>query len=196
MDNKVILENEAFINETSLSRVGSLTKDRNIGMITAHRATYTKQENDARNNSLETDLRAAGHGFVKVKGRYIENYGKDDAKTVDENSILVIGRNGQDSGHLKGSLLKLGKKYDQDSVLIKPHDEETAYLHGTNETGWPGLGKKTSVGNWHPGRVGEFHSLLRGKKTFSFESVNEDKNLQDVNFVIGKSFFCRKEREF
>lgn len=179
---------KTHLNEASLGRVYQHTKDRNIGMITAHRAENTSEENRKRNDELEHHIRKAGYGFVKVKGRYIENHGTPHAKTVDEHSFLVVGKKGDDKGELKHFLKKHGEKYGQDSVLHKSHDEETAKLHGTREGGWPGKGETHDVGTFHPSRAGEFHTAMKGgKKTFAFESVE---------FLRPVSFSNRMEVEF
>ena len=176
-----------LIQEASLSRVYTHTKGRNIGMITAHRGEYTAEENKQRNSQLESDIRKHGLGFVKVKGRYIENHGTPNAKSVDEESYLVIGKHGHDNGHLKGFLQTHGEKYGQDSVLHKAHDEDDAKLIGTREGGYPGHEKEVSVGKWHPNRAGEFHTAMKGGKTFAFESIE---------FVKPKSFSSREELLF
>lgn len=157
-------------------------------MISASRGDLPSSENKERNKSLEKDIRGAGYGFVHVRGRYIENYGKKDQREPsDEHSYMVIGKKGDDAGHLKGTLTKLGSKYNQDSVLHKSHNETNAKLHGTNETGYPGKDKSVDVGEFHPSRAGEFHSLLKGKgKTFTFEEY-------EFGFYLPKSFFVREE---
>lgn len=175
-----------YLNEASLGRVYQHTQGRNIGMITAHRGENTAEENKKRNKELEGHIRKAGLGFVKVKGRYIENHGTEHAKAVDEHSYLVIGKKGEDHGHLLGFLKKHGEHYGQDSVLHKAHNEETAKLHGTKEGGFPGKGKTQEVGKFHPNRAGEFHSVMKGK-TYAFESIQ---------FVNIPSFFSREETEF
>lgn len=179
---------KTIINEASLGRVYQHTKDRNIGMITAHRAENTAEENKKRNQELEHHIRKAGYGFVKVKGRYVENHGTPQAKNVDEHSYLVVGKKGDDKGELKNFLLKHGEKHGQDSVLHKAAGESTAKLHGTREGGWPGKGKTHDVGNFHPDRAGEFHTAMKGgKKTFAFESIQ---------FLTPVSFYNREESEF
>lgn len=175
-----------YLNEASLGRVYQHTQDRNIGMMTAHRGEYTADENKKRNQELEGHIRKAGYGFVKVKGRYIENHGTKDAKAVDEHSYLVVGKKGDDKGELLHFLKKHGHKYEQDSVLHKAHNEENAKLHGTREGGFPGKDKEHDVGKFHPGRAGEFHSVMKGK-TYAFESIQ---------FVNAPSYFNREESEF
>lgn len=179
---------KTVINEASLGRVHQHTKDRNIGMITAHRGEFTAQENRGRNKELEGHIKKAGYGFVKVKGRYVENHGTADAKNVDEDSYLIVGKKGNDKGELKNFLLKHGAKYGQDSVLHKAAGESNAKLHGTREGGWPGKGETHDVGTFHPDRAGEFHTAMKGgKKTFAFESVQ---------FLTPVGFFNREETEF
>ena len=178
----------SILNEASLSRVMQHTRERNIGMITAFRSENTKQENIKLNKQLEADIRKIGYGVIRVKGRYIENYGSDSATPVDENSYLVVGDKGDDKGKLLQHLHMLGKKYKQDSVLHKSHADEKATLHGTREGGWPGLGKTHETGTWHPDRAGEFHTLMRGgKKKFAFESFQ---------YMSPPSFSARHETEF
>ena len=140
--------------ESSFNRLYSHTQNRNIGLISASRGHLTSQENDARYSSLKDDVRKSGYGFIPVKGRYVENYGKPDARNVDEKALLVIGKEGHDNNELLGFLKKHGEKYDQDSILHKSHDNENALLHGTNETGWPGKDKTHEVGKWHPNKAG------------------------------------------
>lgn len=177
---------KTVLNEASMSRVHAHTQGRNIGMITAHRGEHTAEENNARNAALKADIRKHGYGYIKVKGRYIENHGTEDARPVDEHSFLVVGKKGHDGGALKKFLTDHGKKYGQDSILHKAHDEEDAHLYGTREGGFPGMDKKHTVGKWHPNRAGEFHSVMKNK-TFAFESLQ---------FLNDKGFFIRKDTEF
>jgi hypothetical protein len=153
----------------SLSRIMAHAQGRNVGIITAHRGEHDKATNNARNKDLAHDIRKAGLGFVHVKGRYVENYGKPEARHVDEHSYFVMGKKGNDSGHLKGFLKHHGEKYGQDSVLHKPHDSENAHLIGTKEGGYPGHGKTADLGKFHANRIPEFHSVLKGNRTFAFQ---------------------------
>ncbi len=164
-----------FITEAGggLSRVAQHVHERNIGMITAHRGHLTADENKERNEH--------------VKGTYVENYGKENAKPVSEHSFLVIGKKGDDSGALKGFLKTHGAKYDQDSILHKAHNEEHAKLVGTNETGYPGKDKEESVGKFHPDKISEFYSKMKNK-TFTFESI------EIYQPAITKTFLNRTER--
>lgn len=178
---------KTFLNESSLGRVYQHTKDRNIGMISASRGEHTAEENKTRNNELEGHIKKAGYGYIKVKGRYVENHGTPDARPVDEHSFLVIGKKGNDNGELKSFLSKHGEKYSQDSILHKSHDEKEAKLHFTKNIDTTKKGDEVSVGEWHPNRANEFHTLMKGGKTFAFESIQ---------FLTPISFFARQEKEF
>lgn len=166
----------------SLSRILGHTEDRNIGIISASRGRYPKQENKTRTNELATDIRGAGFGFVKMSGHYIEGFGQEGEKTpVTEEVFFVIGKDKEDSGHLKSALKKLGAKYDQESILFKPFGDPKAYIVGTtsvNEDGepvWPGLGTEVEAGTFHPNKVGQFFTKMKSGKTFVFEGIEIDK---------------------
>jgi hypothetical protein len=154
--------------ESSFARVQQHTQNRSIGMILASRSNLTSEENRQRHTALKSDVRKAGYGFIDIKGRYVENYGKANALNVDQHSLLVVGKIGDDKGHLLGHLKHLATKYNQDSILHKPHKSEKAWLHGTNETGYPGKGKAVEVGSWHPNRTAEFNSMMKNEKRFAF----------------------------
>lgn len=166
------------LNEASISRLWKHTQERNIGIVTAFRGRYTKQENLKRNAQLRNDIRAAGYGFYTIEGHYIEGYGSEASKDVKEQSFLVIGDKGDDSGRLKGFLKKAGAKYNQDSIFYKKFDD-TAVLIGTqskdedgNAVTFPGKNTEFTVGKFQPMKMGQFYSKMRGKP-FVFESYEE-----------------------
>jgi hypothetical protein len=176
--------NENVLNEATLVRLYRHTLDRNIGIISAFRGRYTKQENMSRSGQLESAIRAAGFGFYRLEGHYIEGYGSEQSKDVKERSYLIIGNKGDDSGNLKGFLKKMGAKFNQDSILYKSYDTKNAVLIGTqsqdedgNKVEFPGLGKEFSVGEFKPMKVNQFYSKMKGKP-FVFES-----------YAIQKSWF-------
>lgn len=177
------------MNESSLSRVYHHTQHRNMGIITAHRRSLTPQENAARNAELHDEIRKH-FGLIHIHGSYIENKGTPEESHVKEHSFLVVGADHDDSGHLKGFLRKHGEKYGQDSVLYKAHDSTHAHLIGTKkEAVDPAYHEHKDIGTWHPNRMGDYQSELKGKKgrTFVFESIK---------FMHGKSFFSRTDREY
>jgi hypothetical protein len=174
------------INESSLSRVSRHIQGRNIGMISAQRIGFSEKENRERNRKLESDIRAAGHGFVHVKGRSMEG-----GIPTDEHSYLVVGTTGEDKGELKSFLIKHGHKYDQDAVFHKASNELHAFLHGLKPESNPPLGQTKDMGDFRPNRAGQYHSLMSGPhskgRTFAFESFQ---------FFNATGFFSRKQLLF
>jgi hypothetical protein len=161
---------EKYIKEASLARIWShIEGGRPFGMITAFRGSYTKRDNLSRNKQMESAIRAAGLGFFRMEGHYVENYGKENAQDVQEQSFFVIGNKGEEDT-FKLFLKTLGTKYDQDSVFYFDPKTAKGYLIGTNSTGYPGKNKEISVGKWHPSKAGEFYSKMKNSK-FVFEDI-------------------------
>ena len=107
------------IQETSLTRVMSKSKKGGMAIMSAQRGDKSSSENKARSKQLERDIKGAGlPGPTKVAGRYTENPGTPEEKKVGEKShIITPGKKGKRK--FKKAIEKLGKKYNQDSVLIQ-----------------------------------------------------------------------------
>lgn len=163
-----ITEAYSTINETSLTRVMRKSQKGGMAIMSAQRGDKSKAENKARSKQLEKDIRGAGlPGPTKVKGRYTENPGTPEEKKVGEKShVISSGKKGKRS--FKKAVEKLGKKYDQDSVLIQRKGGGSATLKGTSKTSWPGQGKNVKIGKMKPGRTGEFDTKVKNK-TFTVE---------------------------
>ena len=102
------------INETSTSRVlHHLQDDNNFAIVSPYRGEKTLQENKRRMVELKHDVRSLGHGYIHLLSRWVE-----DGQDFDEESLLVP--------HMKkDEAIKLGKKYDQSSIIVK--DEEGCF---------------------------------------------------------------------
>ncbi len=157
-----------FMQETSLNRVKSKSDKGGMAIMSAQRGDKSKKENKARSKQLEKDIKGSGlPGPTKVSGRYTENPGTPQEKKVGEKSHVVSsGKKGKKA--FKKAITKLGKKYDQDSVLIQKKPKGSASLTGTSKSSWPGKGKNVKVGKMKPGRTGEFDTKVK-KKTFTYE---------------------------
>lgn len=196
-----------MINEAlskSLNRVIQHFDENSFSIISASRAIYDKDENNTRTQSLISDIRGLGLGFVKMKGRYIEGFGTEsEQKPVQEDVLFVASKkmrvdtdtntsdekaenkrkNESLNEDFRNKMISLGEKYDQESIVFKPFGEDKAYLIGTvdiDEDGkkvWPGKGNSVPVGGLHPGRAGMFHTMLwKNQRTFTFESVEYPKS--------------------
>jgi hypothetical protein len=73
-------------------------------MILASRDDLISEENRER-PTAKSEVRKAGYGFI-------------EGRRVDETSLLVVGKSGDDGGALLEHLKNLGKKYGQVSILL------------------------------------------------------------------------------
>ena len=164
---KAATSEEYDLSETSLNRVRSKSEKGGMAIMSAQRGDKSKSENKVRSKQLEKDIRGAGlPGPTKVSGRYTENPGTPQEKKVGEKSHVVSsGKMGKKK--FKKAITKLGKKYNQDSVLIQKKPKGDAQLVGTNKS-WPGEGKRVKVGKMNPGKTGEFDTKVKNK-TFTYE---------------------------
>jgi len=164
------------LTEASLNRIYQKTKNHAVGAVTAFRGDKTKAENKANNKKVLAYLMNAGYSVIKVKGSYLENYGSETQKEVGEESFFVANYkiDGDDGGQLERDLIKLGRLYDQDSILSVPF-EKKGYLYGTSkrDDAFPDYSQKVVVGKPVFGDAkGEFFSRVKGRK-FAFESYEE-----------------------
>ena len=157
------------IQEASLSRVWQHAEsDRPIAILTAFRGEYDREENIRRNRQLAATIREMGYGFFFVDGYWIENQGTDREVHVSEDSLFVIAPEGTDK-KFREQIVALGKKYNQDGVLIK--DKDGAKIYDQQGT------VSVNVGTLVPGKAGEIYTRLRKNKksdTFVFEGERDD----------------------
>lgn len=175
---------EQVILESGLSRVWSKIQNHSCGTITAFRGDKPYQENIKNNKKILAYLQSKGYSITSIMGTYIEGFGTEQAREVNERSFLVCNNKveGDDGGELANDLFKLGKAFDQDSVMIIPVGGDGAYLWGTSnrEDSFPGYDVKQPVGKGKYGKVaGEFLSKIKGRE-FAFEEI------QHPNTINGK----------
>ena len=154
----------------SLSRIWQHTNESNIGMITAYRGELDLKKNEARNKELATLIRQAGFGYIQVTGFYIENLGQEDERKVQEKSFLVMS-SANDSDKLRDFLIKMGVKFNQDSIFYKDATKDKGVLIGTASGRWPGLNTEVVAGRFTPQKLGTYYTKMKGDRKFTFESV-------------------------
>ena len=159
---------QQFMKESSLNRIRQKDSKKGMAIMSAQRGDKSNKENRARSKQLDRDIRGQGlPGATKVSGRYTENPNTKQEKKVGERSHVVSsGKMGKRK--FKKAITKLGKKYNQDSVLIKKKPKGSAALVGTNKSSYPGMGKRDKVGKMNPGKTGEFDTKVKNK-TFTYE---------------------------
>lgn len=165
------LQPENNMNETSLSRVKSKLDSHAVGFITAFRDEYTRKENLKRNKQLRAQLQILKYNLTPVKGNYIEDYGKPNAKEVAENTFLVVSKIEGADPKLEKDLIKLGIKWDQDSILSVPFGKG-AVLIGTNKTGYPGWMVRETKTTAKYGEGSKFFSRINGRKMEFLDEAN------------------------
>lgn len=184
--------------EASLNRIYQKTKNHAVGAVTAFRGDFTKAENKARNKRLLAYLLERGYSVIKVKGSYIEDFGSDTEKEVGEESFFVANHKieGDDKGQLEKDLAKVGRLYDQDSVLSIPFGK-TGYLLGTSkrENAFPDYNQKHKVGKPVFGDAkGEFFSRVKGRK-FAFESFSDIEKPMTYNGKWALTLLAKEVKE-
>lgn len=193
----------SLFNESSLGRVHQHVQNKNVGIITAQREDMKKvnlsydgktdtrkmiwdhDKIKAANRKLEDDIRRHGMGFIHVKGRYPEGKGTPDEKMVDCEHSYMIHAHPEHKEALKSFLLKHGNKYNQDSVIWKPHDRKNATYLQTSNVGDHKKGDEADAGTFHPRKVGDFHSrLMHNNKIFTFsESASDQQPVTEYVFL-------------
>lgn len=180
------------ISESSLNRISKHIENNQCAVITAFRGnltdclTYSDDKtnintytNKGRNKKLIASLLYLGYDITKVKGTYIENYMTDNQVEVKEDSLFVVNSN--DDSNFINTIIRLGELFCQDSVLI--FDFGDNYLYGTNESTFPGLGNKLSVGKFKPGFEGKFMTKVSGRpftlENYKSKQINTKKIIEE-----------------
>jgi hypothetical protein len=166
------------LDEVSLGRAYQHVVDKKSpswGIVTAHRVMYSKKENEARNKQLEKDVRGMGYGFFKMEGHWQEcqdknvdykDCPKDQLKDAIETPLFIPG--------IKEDEIKaLCKKYDQDSIVYGDTKTDHARLIYKN-------GAEDDIGTFHPGKIAQAYSKLKGGRTFTFEPEKNEEPKKDI----------------
>ena len=162
---------ERFLQESSLSRIVDKNNKSGLAAVSAERGDKSKKENKARSKSLEKDIRGRGMGMTKATGAYNE---KDHGEVRERSYIVTPGKKGKKK--FKKAVEKLGKKYDQDSVLHKRKPGAGANWVGTTDRKGadPKKGRSEPQGKLStkdadkPLKTGEGGTRI-GKKRFQFK---------------------------
>lgn len=198
-------EIENVLSETSLSRVHQHIMNNDCAIMSAERNDPSDkskcvdsagqpastenvspgQINKKNTRDLKATLLSLGYGVTAVDGSYIEDFNTPEAVEVQENSFFVVNLKGDEA--FQGNIIKLGRKYCQDSVLFIPQGGQGAYLYGTNNSDFPGLDDKISVGDLKMGKEAEFMTRA-SKRPFSFaENLEEYSNLSRMEKMAVKA---------
>lgn len=172
----------SFFVESSLSRIvsGFSGENTSVGVISGFRGEYSLSQNRTRNNQLERMIRQSGYGFNKVVGKWVENEGTENEKSVYEETFL-IRTSANESDKLKKDLLKWASKFNQEGVLFKPGNDKSTYFMSAS-------GSMSSIGQLGVNSIKNHMTILtkrietakrkeRKISKFHFESVEYPKNI-------------------
>lgn len=104
--------------------------DVNVCFITAYQGARPKEENEAANEELAKDIRRLGYGFTKTVGGF--QYG--DGSIGHEPGFKVAIKNPNPEKFVE-EMMALGKKYGQESVLIKVPGDKAKYYNTSDNFG-------------------------------------------------------------
>ena len=178
-----------IINESSLSRMRQHMLEHDTAMMTAFRGyirgegagakiPVTRKQNLKRNAQLKAELNKK-YNITVVQGKYIEDYGTPEAEEKGEVTFFVVDN--EDTGNLERDIIRLGKKWEQDSVLFVEKGAANGRLHGTSTAEFPGFGKIFKLGHPVFGKSGEIMTRMKGRPFIFTESVIVDHKVQHLS---------------
>jgi hypothetical protein len=105
-------------------------KDANVDIAILSAERDGSADNASNSRKLEGLIKSSGYDYEPATGGFVENKGTPEEKLVDgEKSFVVVDT--EDKGGLIPAMTKLGKKFDQDAILIKPKDKANGFFMGT-----------------------------------------------------------------
>lgn len=197
------------LNESGLSRLYQHMTEHDCAVLTAFRNDANDmtqctqnadvpeegENNKTRNRDLKATLLGMKIGVTKVDGSYIEDFDTPQAVEVSEDSLFCV--NLKDDPNFFQTIQRLGEKYCQDSILCIPQGGKGAYLMGTNDAEFPGLGQKVSVGDAKFGGEAEFMSRVGNRPVTFAEGLETYKDLSRNQrmavMAITKKFLSESE---
>ena len=195
---KILNEWRQFLNESSLSRLYRHMMAHDTAIITAYRGdpnddsncvdksqVTDDSSNKLRNRDLKATLMSLGYGVTSVDGSYIENFNTPEAYEVAEHSFFVV--NLEDDPDFAKYIVILGDEFCQDAVLIIPKGGKGAYLHGTNNSEFPGYGRRVQAGDLSFGREQEFMTKVRGRPMAFTEELETYKKLSRMERMSARA---------
>ena len=113
-------DNTYMINDGSSEFSRLMTYYKNgFAILSSNRAENTDEENIKNSKQLEQDIRSLGFGYRKMLGGFIENKGMPNEVVVNEISYAVpYNKTALSEQDFYNKMVSLGKKYNQDAILI------------------------------------------------------------------------------
>lgn len=159
------------LEEARLARIiQHINSDYEICFISACRGNRSNNKNKELTSELARDITKLGYGFIQITGGYTETYGDGSKEDVTEASFFVINTD-KDIGYkndFAAEMLALGRKYEQQDILLKTKLLPTAWYDCNSEARSSSIYTKFTTHDIESG-----FSKIHGQK-FSLIEMNED----------------------
>ena len=155
------------LEESSLNRIKSKSDKGGMAILSGSRGDKSSKENKARAKQLDRDIRGKGlPGATKVSGRWDETDDKTGktSKVKERSHVVTSGK--KSKRKFTKAVKALGKKYDQDAVLIQK--KKTGTFSATRKGGLD-KEKRVRAGTMKPGRSSALGDTKIKGKTFTYE---------------------------
>ena len=156
--------------ESSLNRIFNHTKIENgFFMVSAFHQGESYKENYRRHKDLQRILKKNKLGYVVLTGFYTY----DDGTTEKELSVFVPYRDIFSPYEFKRAAIGLGRKYEQESIIVKLPDDKDFSLISIS-----GKYDVEKLMRFHPNKISKSYTALRNQPnaTFTLESFLRPKN--------------------
>lgn len=150
-------------------------------IITSFRNSDEKsdQENYETNRQLRAYLLNKRCGLTPITGLYIEDYNTEIAKEVREGSYFVV--NLDNDVNFENNIKKLGKLYNQDTVILIDKGGQSTYLYRINNEGFQGHNKISLLGKFVTKEEAELMTTVEKSKS---PTTFSDKPLSKKNEIV------------
>lgn len=134
-------ENYKVLTEASLNRLVRGHDKDGYAVLSASRNERTVEENNKCFEQLKKDVKGMGYSYVPVFGGYVETDDNGEKHPVYEKSLYVLPKRKNQNGEFEDkdfdsfvdNMFQLGKKFEQEEILIKYPDEKPAYYFVKNK---------------------------------------------------------------
>lgn len=134
-----------------------------IVVISANRDELDDSENNQQTRKLKQDIESMGYPYTQAYGGYVETDDDGHPVQVKEKSFMLWGK---DEDKIKEDAIRLGEKYNQETILYKPEDG-SGHLIGTKSgLDYINYREEQHVGDFVPNSQSEYFTQVGD---FSFE---------------------------
>lgn len=138
-------------------KVRDILENSNVAIMSTHRTENTDEVNTNNDTQFVNEMLQSNFNFTEAKGGFIENLGKENETASVEKSFMIWSENAE---ALKKKVMKLLKKYNQESALWMTEDDPMGYFLEPS-------GKLEKVGAFVPNEKGEYFTQV-GSFSFVF----------------------------